>query len=98
MIEITDIPNLDQKLDEINALGFDISMIGENKIAIYSVPQVFSVYKIDMEKVFNVILYLTEIITFDHILDKIFAAHTCKIPIKIRDKLSLSEMVDLIKD
>ena len=40
-------------------------MIGENKIAIYSVPQIFSRYKIDMEKVFNNILYL-DIITFDY--------------------------------
>lgn len=81
MIEMANIPNLDQKLDEINALGFDVSLIGENKIAIYAVPQVFSVYKIDMEKIFNHILYL-ETISFDHILDKIFAMHACKMSIK----------------
>lgn len=97
IIEIASIPNLDQKLDEINALGFDISLIGENKIAIYSVPQVFSVYKIDMEKVFNHILYLDEI-NFDHILDKIFATHACKVSIKAGDKLSLPEMTNLVKD
>ncbi len=96
-IEITTIPNLDQKLDEINTLGFDVSMIGENKIAIYSVPQIFSVYKIDMEKVFNHILYL-EKITFDHILDKIFATHACKVSIKAGDRLSLPEMTNLVKE
>jgi DNA mismatch repair ATPase MutL len=96
-IEITNIPNLDQKLDEINALGFDVSMIGENKVAIYSVPQIFSVYKIDMEKVFNHILYL-DIINFDYILDKIFATHACKVSIKAGDRLSLPEMTNLIKD
>ena len=96
-IEITNIPNLDQKLDEINALGFDVSMIGENKVAIYSVPQVFSVYKIDMEKIFNHILYL-ETINFDYILDKIFATHACKVSIKAGDRLSLPEMTNLVKD
>jgi len=88
---------LDEKLDQINALGFDASMIGENKIAIYSVPQVFSVYKIDMEKTFNHILYLDHI-TFDHILDKIFATHACKVSIKAGDRLSLQEMTNLVKD
>ena len=91
------IPNLDQKLDEINALGFDCSMIGENKIAIYSVPQIFSLYKIDMEKIFNHILYL-EIINFDHILDKIFATHACKVSIKAGDRLSLPEMSNIVKE
>jgi len=96
-IQIASIPNLDEKLDQINALGFDASMIGENKIAIYSVPQVFSVYKIDMEKTFNHILYLDHI-TFDHILDKIFATHACKVSIKAGDRLSLQEMTNLVKD
>lgn len=90
-------PNLDQKLDEINALGFDVSMIGENKVAIYSVPQIFSVYKIDMEKIFNHILYLDSI-TFDYILDKIFATHACKVSIKAGDRLSLPEMSNLVKE
>jgi len=96
-IQVADIPNLDEKLDEINALGFDVSRIGENKIAIYSVPQIFSIYKIDMEKIFNHILYL-DTITFDHILDKIFATHACKISIKAGDRLSLPEMTNLVKE
>jgi DNA mismatch repair protein MutL len=72
-------------------------MIGENKIAIYAVPQIFSVYKIDMEKIFNHILYM-ETITFDYILDKIFATHACKVSIKAGDRLSLPEMSNLVKD
>ena len=91
------IPNLDEKIDEINTLGFDISRIGEIKVAIYSVPEVFSRYKIDMEKIFNHILYM-EKITFDHILDDIFATHACKVSIKAGDKLSLPEMINLVKD
>ena len=90
-------PNIDEKLDQIQLLGFDTSRIGENKIAIYSVPQVFSVYKIDMEKIFNHILYL-ETITFDHILDKIFATHACKVSIKAGDRLSLPEMTNLVRE
>lgn len=97
MIEIAKIPNIDDKLDEINNLGFDVSMIGENKVAIYSVPQVFSMYKIDMEKLFNHILYL-DTINFDYILDKIFATHACKVSIKAGDRLSLQEMTNLVKD
>lgn len=97
IIEITNIPNLDEKIDEINTLGFDVSLIGETKLAIYSVPQVFSVYKIDMEKVFNHILYV-DTINFDHILDKIFATHACKVSIKAGDRLSLPEMTNLVKD
>lgn len=97
MIEVANMPNLDQKLEEITLLGFDASMIGENKIAIYSVPQVFSKYKIDMEKLFNHILYL-ETITFDYILDKIFATHACKVSIKAGDRLSYPEMTNLVKD
>jgi len=96
-IQVANIPNLDEKLDEINALWFDVSMIGENKVAIYSVPQVFSVYKIDMEKIFNHILYLDQI-TFDYILDKIFATHACKVSIKAGDRLSLPEMSNLVKE
>ncbi len=96
-IQVANIPNLDEKLDEINALWFDVSMIGENKIAIYSVPQIFSVYKIDMEKIFNHILYLDQI-TFDYILDKIFATHACKVSIKAGDRLSLPEMSNLVKE
>ncbi len=97
IIEIANIPNIDEKLDQINTLGFDASRIGENKVAIYSVPQVFSIYKIDMEKIFNHILYL-ETITFDHILDKIFATHACKVSIKAGDRLSLPEMANLVRE
>ena len=81
MIEVPSLPNLEIKIEEINALGFDIALIGEHKIAIYAVPQIFSLYKIDMEKIFNHILYL-DTINFDHILDHIFATHACKVSIK----------------
>ena len=53
--------------------------------------------KIDMEKIFNHILYL-DTINFDHILDKIFATHACKVSIKAGDRLSIPEMTNLVKD
>jgi len=97
MIGAIDILDLDQRLDEINALGFDVSRIGENKVAIYSIPQAFSVYKIDMEKVFTDILY-KDSITFDTILDTIFSTHACKISVKSGEKLWLAEMAGLVQD
>ncbi len=97
MIDITNIPNIDSKLDELNSLGFDVSMIGESKVAIYSVPQIFSLYKIDMEKVFNAILH-GETINFNNILDKIFSTHAYKVSIQVGDRLSLTEMTNIIKD
>jgi hypothetical protein len=36
-------------------------MLAENKIIIYSVPQIFSVHQVDIEKLFNHILYLENI-------------------------------------
>jgi len=50
-----------------------------------------------MEKLLNHILYLDEI-NFDHILDKIFATHACKVSIKAGDRLSLPEMTNLVKE
>lgn len=97
MVEVPSLPNLEMKIEEINTLGFDVALIGEHKIAIYAVPQIFSLYKIDMEKIFNHILYL-DTINFDHILDHIFATHACKVSIKAGDKLSLPEMTNLIKE
>lgn len=72
-------------------------MIGENRVAIYSVPQVFSIYKIDMEKLFNHIITLSTI-TFATILEKIFSTHSYKVSIQAGDRLSLAEMVDLVKE
>lgn len=97
MITIADIPDLEKKLDELTILGFDVSRIGEDKVAMYSVPQVFSLYKIDMEKLFHHILMM-ETITFAGILDKIFATHACKVSIQAGERLSLAEMIDLIKE
>lgn len=95
-----DIPkrwDIQEKIDQINDLWFDSSLLSENKIIIYAVPQIFSVYKIDIEKLFTYILAL-EKITFDHILDAIFATKACKTSIKAWDSLSYEQMIRLLKD
>ncbi len=95
-----DIPkrwDIQQKIDQINSLWFDCSLLSENKIIVYAVPQIFSVYKIDIDQLFSYILAL-EKITFDHVLDTIFATKACKTSIKAWDSLSYEQMTRLLKD
>ncbi len=95
-----DIPqrwDIEQKIDQINSLWFDCSLLSEHKIIVYAVPQVFSMYKVDIEHLFTYILAL-EKITFDHVLDTIFATKACKTSIKAWDPLSYEQMTRLLKD
>lgn len=89
--------DIQEKIDQINNLWFDCSLLSENKIIVYAVPQIFSMYKVDIEYLFTYILAL-QIITFDHILDAIFATKACKISIKAGDALSYEQMTRLLKD
>lgn len=95
-----DIPkrvDIQEKIDQINSLWFDCSLLSENKIIVYAVPQIFSMYKIDIEYLFTYILAL-EVISFDHVLDAIFATKACKISIKAWDALSYEQMTRLLRD
>jgi DNA mismatch repair protein MutL len=96
-VEMHSIPNIQEKIDQLNALGFDCGLLSENKIVVYAVPQIFMVYRVDIEELFNHILYLPQI-SYDHILDKIFASKACKISIKAGDKLSYQEMQHLVQE
>jgi len=96
-IEIWWLQNINSKIEQLNNLWFDTSLLWENKLVIYAVPQIFVQYKIDFNILFNQILYL-ENINFDHILDKIFASKACKTSIKAWHKLSSEQMLNLIKD
>ncbi|AHB41383.1 hypothetical protein P148_SR1C00001G0592 [candidate division SR1 bacterium RAAC1_SR1_1] len=89
--------DIQEKIDQINNLGFDCSLLSETKIIVYAVPQIFSMYKVDIEYLFTYILAL-QLITFDHILDAIFATKACKISIKAGDPLSYEQMTRLLKD
>jgi len=46
--EVTQIAHLEQKIEELNQLGFEISLLSENVIVIYSIPKVFVQYPVDM--------------------------------------------------
>ncbi|MDR2415987.1 MAG: hypothetical protein LBD75_05280 [Candidatus Peribacteria bacterium] len=50
-----------------------------------------------MQLLFNHILYL-ETISFDHLMDGVYASRACKTSIKAGHKLSLPQMEQLVKD
>lgn len=95
--EVTQIARLEEKIEELNQLGFEISLLSENVIVIYALPKVFVQYPIDMGVLLNHVLYL-EKITFDHLLDSIYATKACKASIKAGHKLSYLQMQQLIQD
>lgn len=95
--EITQIPNLEEKIEELNQLGFEISLLSENVLVIYAIPKVFVQYPVEMPVLLNYVLYLEQI-TFDHLLDGIYATKACKTSIKAGNKLSYLQMQQLIQD
>ncbi|MCK9466855.1 MAG: DNA mismatch repair endonuclease MutL [Candidatus Absconditabacterales bacterium] len=94
---VTDIPDLQEKIAQLNELGFDCSLLSENVMVVYAVPHIFITYPVDLETLFNHILYL-EKISFDHVLDGVFATKACKISIKAGHKLSYDQMANLVKE
>ncbi len=94
---VTDVPDLDGKISQLNNLWFDCSLLWANVMVVYSVPKIFVTYPVDLEKLFNHVLYLDEI-SFDHVLDGVFATKACKTSIKAWHKLSYDQMANLIKD
>jgi hypothetical protein len=58
-----------------------VSLLSETKLIVHAVPQIFSMYKVDIDVLFTYIFPL-EKITFDHVLDAIFASKACKTSIK----------------
>lgn len=95
--EVSQIPDLEEKIEQLNHLGFEISRLGENVLVFYALPKVFHTYPIDLSKLLNHILYLSEI-KFDHILDGVYATKACKSSIKAGHKLSYLQMKQLIED
>jgi len=95
--EITNVPNLSEKIEELNQLWFDISMLWENVVVIYSIPKIFVTNPIDLMTLFNHVLYL-EKITFDHLMDWVYATKACKTSIKAWNKLSIPQMEELVKN
>lgn len=95
--EITNVPNLSEKIKELNKLWFDIAKLWENIVVIYSIPKVFVTHPVDFMALFNHVLYL-EKITFNHLMDSVYATRACKISIKAWNKLSLPQMEQLVND
>ncbi len=96
-VDIQSMPSIQEKINQMNDLGFDCALISENKLVVYAVPQIFVMYRVDIDVLLNHILYLPEI-AYDHILDKIFASKACKISIKAGDPLSYQEMQHLVQE
>ena len=94
---VTDIPDLQEKITQLNELWFDCSLLSENVMVVYAVPNIFITYPVDLETLFNYVLYLEDI-NFNHVLDGVFATKACKTSIKAWHKLSYEEMANLIKE
>ncbi len=95
-----DIPKavvIDEKIEELKKLGFDIELFWENKLVVYAVPKVFVEYQINIEKLFNIVLH-TSPLSFDIILDELYAMKACKSSIKAWQKLSHIEMQNIVRD
>lgn len=95
--DVVNVPDLEEKISQLGLLWFDISLISENVVVIYAVPKIFVIYPVDLTKLLNHVLYLKEI-TYDNILDWIFATKACKTSIKAWYRLSMQQMMNLIKD
>lgn len=95
--EVVQIPNLQEKLDQLAQFGFDITQISERSILVYALPKVFVQYPIDIASLLNYVRYLDEI-SFDHMMDGIFATKACKTSIKAGHKLSYLQMKQLLED
>lgn len=95
-----DIPqNLDihPQIEKLNNIWFDVSLLDDYTIVVYAIPKILSEYSIDIQKLFDKLLYMDDI-NMDSIFENIFATKACKTSIKAGEKLSMSQMVNLIKD
>ena len=95
-----DIKDVDEeKIEKIAQLWFDISKFGENKVILYSVPEVLKKYEIDIFWLVNSLLFSKlEDISVDKMFEDVLAMKSCKAAIKANHKLSFVEMEQLIKD
>lgn len=84
-------------LEKLSAMWFDCSILSPGTVVIYAVPHVFTQYKVDLSALFHHVWGMDEL-TFDLLLDEVFATKSCKASIKAGQRLSLSEMQQLVKD
>lgn len=96
-IEIPRSMIIEDKIEELQKLWFDVSIFGENKLIVHAVPKVFVEQQIDMEKLLNITLHKSPL-SFETILDELYAMKACKSSIKAWQKLSMLEMQRLVED
>lgn len=98
VLEVAQRADLEEKFEQLQALWFDIDMFGDVKVSVYAVPQIFSLYKVDIEKLLEHVLSQEGELSFDHVLDMIFATKACKASIKAGEKLNYYQMEQLVRD
>jgi len=91
-------PDLEEKLATLWSLWLDVWLFGDNKLAVYAVPQVFSKYQVDIERLLEHLLSQEGEMSLDHVLDIIFATKACKTSIKAGEKLNYYQMENLIRE
>lgn len=98
VLEVAQRADLEEKFEQLKSLWFDIDMFGDAKVSVYAVPQIFSLYKVDIEKLLDHVLSQEGELSFDHVLDMIFATKACKASIKAGEKLNYYQMEQLVRD
>ena len=97
--EIKNITELEEKLQKLQKIWFDISIFGENKVIVYAIPKIFETYQVNIEFLLDEMIYSKlKDLSIEKILEQIFATKACKIAIKANHKLSIPEMEQLLKD
>lgn len=98
ILEVAQRADLEEKFEQLKKLWFDIDMFGDAKVSVYAVPQIFSLYKVDIAKLLDHVLSQEGELSFDHVLDMIFATKACKTSIKAGEKLNYYQMEQLVRD
>jgi len=98
ILEIAQRADLEEKFEQLKKLWFDVDMFGDAKVSVYAVPQIFSLYKVDIAKLLDYVLSQEGELSFDHVLDMIFATKACKASIKAGEKLNYYQMEQLVRD
>ena len=96
-LDISQRAAIDEKIEQLWSLWFDVSLLSDTRLAVYAVPRVLVAYKVDIEELLESILD-QDTITLDLLLDEKFAMKACKASIKAWQKLSSLQMMQLVKD
>ena len=88
---------IDDQVDALNYIGFDVSQLGNETIVVYAVPSFLSEYNQDLSPLIDNILH-SDAISLENLIDTIYATKACKASIKAGQKLSFPEMEQLLQD